>query len=261
MEELKREKVTVIISPHLDDVLLSLYATLLSGKLGKNIIGITFFTSTDSSINTKAKTDFSTIAETSVLRMEEELNFSRLLAKHGINYLPVFLGLKDAAIDKYYKFIAGGAVGKLPGGAVKGAAMRVYMKMVEDEARKLNISSMLAPLLTQFKHNITRVIVPMGVGTHLDHNVVRQAVTEFGDSARVGLYAEIPYVSMTNRLSVEKLRSSLPKDFTEVMITKFDPKGKDAAFKKLYSSQYEERTREAIFAAGKSLGEVIFWKK
>jgi hypothetical protein len=260
MGDLKSEKVTVILSPHLDDIFLSLYATMLSGKLGKNIIGITFFTSTDSSIRTKAETDFSTIAETSVMRMEEELSLSRILAKKGINYLPVFLGLKDAAIENYYMFIAGGALGKLPGGAVKDTAMGVYRKMVADEAIKLDAKSMLAPLFSQFKQNITRVLAPMGVGTHLDHNVVSQAAIEFGGSAQKGVYAEIPYVSMTDKLSVEKLRPGLPKDFTDVMVTKFDAREKDLLLKKLYSSQYERRTKDAIFAS-QSLGEVIFWKK
>ncbi len=258
--ELKGEKVTLILSPHLDDIFLSLYATLSSGKLGKNIIGVNFFTATDSTVSTNVDTTFSTIAKTSRLRMGEEIEFSKNLFLHEINYLPVFLGLKDASIEKYYKFIASGAIGRLSGGGVKAAALKLYDKMVENYARELTVLDAIAPLLRQFRSNIKRIVVPMGVGTHIDHGVIAYTIRELDSSAKLGVYAEIPYVYLSGNMTLDRLRKKSPAGFSEAMVTPFDPAEKDRLFRKIYGSQYEKRMREAIFATGRDLGEVIFWK-
>ncbi|MGA3020619.1 MAG: PIG-L family deacetylase [Candidatus Micrarchaeales archaeon] len=258
---LKKEKVTLVLSPHLDDIFLSLHATMISGKLGKNIIGVTFFNSTNSSMEADTRTDFASLARISVVRIGEELRFSRFLASQGIAYLPVFLGLKDAALDRYYKFIAGGAIGTLNEGGVKKAATHFYSRMVAQEVRKLNAKSALIPLLSQFGQSIKNILAPMCVGSHIDHAIVRNVAMELGGKARFGLYAEIPYVYTTDSMSIESLRRKAPREFSEPMVTKFNPIDKDRLLKTLYPSQYEKRRHDAIFAAGKEFGEVILWRE
>ncbi|MDE1854707.1 MAG: hypothetical protein KGH57_00065 [Candidatus Micrarchaeota archaeon] len=258
--ELRGERATLILSPHLDDIFLSLYATIVSGRLGKNLIGVNFFTSSDSTVSTSVKTTFATIAKTSMLRMREELAFSETLFLQGINYLPVFMGLKDASIEKYYRFIAGGAIGRLSAGGVKSVALKLYDRMVSGYAEELQAGKAMAPLLRQFKSNIKSILVPMGVGTHVDHGVIARMARELSGAAKIGLYAEIPYVYLSGNLSIEKLRRKLPSGFSRSMVTPFDPVEKDRTMKKIYSSQYEKRMKEAIFAASKNLGEVIFWE-
>ncbi len=262
LSELKKERVTLILSPHLDDVFLSLYATILSGKLGRNILGVNFFTASDSSVDAKASTTFRTVAGTSIRRMEEEMRFSKLLFSHGINYLPVFLGLKEASIGGYYKFIAGALMGKLSKNAgMRDVSLAVYSRMVSDYAQELDVFEALGPLLAQFSGSIKDVLAPIGIGTHIDHGVVAQSALKSVRGLKLGLYAEIPYVYMSNNMSLSKLRANVPRGFVKPMETGFDPEEKAKLFRKLYPSQYEERTREALFAVGKGLGEVILWKK
>jgi hypothetical protein len=257
--ELKKEKATLILSPHLDDIFLSLYATLVSGKLGENIIGVNFFTSSDSMVSTNVKTTFSTIVKTSLIRMSEELEFSRALFLQGINYLPVFAGLKDASIEKYYRFIAAGAIGRLSTGGVRGAALRLYDRMVSSYAKELIAREAIAPLLRQFRGSIRRVLLPMGVGTHIDHGVIAHMARELQTGAKLGVYAEIPYVYFSGNMTLEKL-SNKARGFSKALLTPFDPVEKDRMFRKIYASQYEKRMKEAIFAVGRNLGEVILWK-
>jgi hypothetical protein len=262
LSELKREKVTLILSPHLDDIFLSLYSTIVSGKLGRNIIGVNFFTSTDSTVATNVDTTFTTIVETSLIRMREELDFSSLLLSRRINYLPVFLGLKDASVGKYYGFIASGVLGKLPDKAgMRSLALKIYAKMAADYSNELNIWEALKPLLKQFKSNIRSIVAPMGVGTHIDHGVVAHSALHSASAINFGFYAEIPYTYISGNISVDKLHVKAPKDFTKLMLTKFDPREKDRLFKKLYGSQYEGRTSKAIFEVGEKLGEIVFWKE
>ena len=257
---LKREKATLVLSPHLDDIFLSLYATISAGKLGSNIIGVNFFTASDSTVRTSVNTTFSTIVKTSLERTGEELQFSHLLFQKGINYLPVFLGLKEASIGKYYEFIAGGAIGRLSKKTGIRLSTGMYRKMVDSYARELELWKLLEPILWQFRSNIKNIVSPLGIYPQIDHGVVaRSAIGSFG-SARLGLYAEIPYTYMSGVTSVSKLIEKAPKGFSTPMVTKFDPAAKDRVFQKLYKSQYERRTKEAIFAVGKGLGEVILWK-
>ncbi len=258
--ELKGEKVTLILSPHLDDIFLSLYATLSSGKLGKNIIGVNFFTSSDSAVSTNVDTTFSTIVKTSLIRMNEELEFSRVLFLQGINYLPAFMGLKDASIERYYEFIASGAIGRLPEGTARKAGLNLYNRMVASYVRELQLGSSLAPLLRQFRSNIKNVLVPLGIGTHLDHGVIARLTNEFPRSTKLGLYAEIPYVYMSGNMSIDKLRAKAPEGFSKTTVTYFDPKKKDGLFRRIYGSQYEKRTSEAIHTVGEKLGEVVLWR-
>lgn len=261
LNELKRETITLILSPHLDDIFLSLYATIVSGKLGNNIIGVNFFTASDSSISTNVNTSFNTIVRVSVGRMQEEIGFSRLLLSRKINYLPVFLGLKEASVERYYKFIAAALLGKLSKKeSMREISLSFYTKMASDYSKQLNAWEALGPLLRHFRSNIRNVLAPMGVGTHIDHGAIAQTALKSVGPLNLGLYAEIPYVYMSGNMSVHKLRAKSPRGFGELMLTRFDPLEKDKLFKKLYASQYEKRTGEAIFAVGKELGEVILWK-
>jgi LmbE family N-acetylglucosaminyl deacetylase len=262
ISELKREKATLVLSPHLDDIFLSLYATLLSGRLGRNIIGVNFFTASDSSVHTKVDTTFSTIARTSIERMREEMNFASLLYSHGINYLPVFLGLKEASIDRYYHFIAGALMGKLSKkAAIKDISLGIYSKMAAEYGSELHVWETLAPLIRHFGSNIKSIVSPMGVGTHLDHGALARSALRSSHKLRFGLYAEIPYMYMSGNMSLEKLKEMAPKEFNRSTVTKFNAEEKARLFKMLYPSQYEIRTKEAILAIGKELGEVVLWNK
>ncbi len=258
--ELRNEKITLILSPHLDDIFLSLYETMTSDRLGKNIIGVSFFTASDSTVKTNMSTTFSTIAKMSILRMKEELAFAESMFLQDVNYLPVFMGLKDASIEKYYKFIASGAIGKLSNGKMKGVVLKLYDRMVDSYARELVAGDAIAPLLNQFKSNIKSVLVPMGVGTHIDHGVISRLAREMPPSVKTGVYAEIPYVYLSGNMTLDRLRRKSPAGFSKAMVTKFDPVEKDRLMRKIYGSQYEKRMKEAIFASGRGLGEVIFWK-
>jgi hypothetical protein len=194
--------------------------------------------------------------------MDEEIEFSRLLLSKGINYLPIFLGLKEAAIERYYTFLGAAAMGRLPKTAgLKGLGQKMYSKMAADYSNELKAWEALDPLLRHFKSNIRNVLAPMGIGTsNIDHGVLAHTALQHR-SLRFGLYAEIPYVYMSDSMSMGRLRARVPSDFREVMLTRFNPAEKVRLFKKIYASQDEKRTHEAISAIGKELGEVVFWNR
>jgi hypothetical protein len=124
---LNREKAVIALSPHLDGMFLSLHATLLSGMLGRNTVGVNFFAASDSSASTKVSTTFSIKVKTSTKHMQENMNFANPLYSHGLNRLSVFLGLKEALMDRYCWLIVGAPMGKLSKKAViKDILLGIY---------------------------------------------------------------------------------------------------------------------------------------
>ena len=260
IKKLRNEPLTVILSPHMDDAFLSLDSFLRSGKLGSSIVAVNVFTLTDSEVRTNVRTDFNSMMSTSAKRMREELTYSEYLSDSGISYMPVFLGFKDAAVDTYYRFIAGKKINSLPKGI--GSVARVnHMIYVSKLYDRLGIEGSLVPIIRQLGH-VNKLLAPIGIGDHIDHMLLRRFVDKAGNGlgVSIGYYADIPYINEYGYDSIEKLRKVLPRAVHSHETMSFDPIKKTALFRKLYGSQYDSSIGKDIRAIARSTGEAIFWR-
>ncbi|HVA83186.1 MAG TPA: hypothetical protein VNF06_03420 [Candidatus Aquilonibacter sp.] len=256
-----KEKITVILSPHLDDVFLSLNEHISSGALGKNIVCINFFTSSDSQVDTKTALSFASVSRVTKMRSAEELGFADYLSRKGVNYIPLFLGMQDAALSGYYKFIATTVMGKMPKlPLVKTLLTKTQETRIEKEYERLQIQEMAKTLLARFGKNVDKVLIPMGVGEHIDHILVSKLATKLTGKGRVGVYCDIPYAYYSGFKTAAQLHMHVPKGFDSASVKKFDAKERIGLFKKLYPSQYDKGADNAIEAVAKMPGEVIFWR-
>src|SRR5580693_7776746 len=77
--KLQKEPVTIILAPHLDDIFLSLNSLITSREFGRNIVGINIFTLSDSLVDTKVEVDLGAVADASLTRLREELDYAQYL--------------------------------------------------------------------------------------------------------------------------------------------------------------------------------------
>ncbi|MDE1870259.1 MAG: PIG-L family deacetylase [Candidatus Micrarchaeota archaeon] len=257
----RREKITVIFSPHLDDAFLSLYEHISSGALGKNIVCVNFFTASDSLVDTKTTLSFASVAKVTRTRSFEELEFSEHLSKKGINYLPVFLGMQDAALSDYYKFIASSLMRRIPRLPIfKNVLSAKQRKHIENEYERLHLQEVVKALLARFGKNIDRILIPMGVGEHIDHILISKIATRHTLKGKVGVYCDIPYAYYSGYTTAAQLHERVPKGFDNASIKKFDSQERIGLFRKLYPSQYDKGSDGAIEIISKMPGEVVFWR-
>ncbi len=261
MRSLRNEPITIVLSPHMDDVFLSLNSLIEAKALGGNIIGMNVFTLTDSLVDTNERSDFGTLASTSLTRLKEEVDYSHYLKRKGINYMPLFLGMKDAAMDTYYRYIAGKAVRSVPKLlGLQGRAREHHRKYVEARYSELKIRDALHSAISQFS-SISAIVAPIGVGDHIDHMMLRHYAETVSNDFRIGLYADIPYICEYGLMSQEALKLLLPDGFDTHESISFDPSSKNSLFRKLYKSQYDGKTLAAFRQIAKRTGEIIFWNK
>lgn len=257
---MSKEKITVILSPHIDDAFLSLCSFIESGKVGRNILSLNVFTLSDSRIKTNTETGFSAIVSTSIERELEELEFAKYLTSKGINYIPVFLGMKDAIIDTYYNYITGKGINSLPK-ILRGRARSIHRSFAQKRMRELKLKELIDSFLTQFKSNVDLLLAPIGIGDHIDHMMLRKYAESLGKSLKLGLYADIPYTYQYGIMSDEGLKTNLPKGVFKLQSQNFDPKKKDRLFRLIYKSQYDSNSSKAFKSISKNGGEKIFWVK
>jgi len=258
-KNVEKEPVTIILSPHIDDVLLSLSSMIESGKLGNNILAVNVFTITDSSTNTVDKSDFAAVSKTSIARIKEEIKFADYLAVKKINYMPVLLGLKDAAIDAYYTHVASRSINKLPSLTLQKLAKYFQNDLVRARIKKLNLKELLDSIIAQYKVNA--VIATIGIGDHFDHVALRAYVNGLDEKIRIGLYADIPYVYDYKINSPNKLRQFVPANFINYDKRIFDPAQKNKLFNSIYKSQHDPKMLKELEWISKGLGETVFWNR
>ncbi|MDE1874432.1 MAG: hypothetical protein KGI04_04970 [Candidatus Micrarchaeota archaeon] len=260
-QKLKAEKFTLILSPHVDDAFLSLYSTIVSGALGRNIVCVNVFSVSDSKVTTNTATDFSAIAGTSITRLKEELEFADHLQTKGVSYLPLFLGFNAEEIDLYYQFVASRGARLLPSKVMRASAERFLRSYAARRAFRIRLRATLDTLVENFGSGVGSVLVPIAAGGSLDHLMLRQAIGTFPNRFKVGLYADVPYTHEYGVDSIHALHEKATKEFTRVQQRKFDAGERIRLFRKLYPSQYSKDIDLALRSIGKSTGEVIFWNR
>lgn len=261
IQKLKSEKFTLIFSPHIDDAYLSLYSTIRSGSLGRNIVCANVFFLSDSTVNTSKSTDFSALATVSINRLKEELSFADHLRRHRINYLPIFMGFNAEEVDLYYQFIATRGARHLPTQVLRNGASDLIRSFALQRANRIKLHESIDAVIKNFGVGLKQILLPIGIGGSLDHIMVRHTLSRLSEKHRIGLYADIPYIYQYGYDSTAKLSQMVPFNFRKIQSTSFDPSEKEKLFKELYASQYEAGISSAFRSIAKGTGEAIFWNK
>lgn len=231
---------TCIISPHIDDACLSLSETILDHDLGDNIIVLNVFTLTNYLYlgHKNRDKEFNSLSLATSTRMNEELEFSRLLYHRSINYLPFFLGFKDAGLEE-----------------------DVYIReernsYFTNRIKKIQLIPQLRKFLDNFQE-IEALLFPVGLGNHLDHITLRKASEFFKDQYKTWFYADIPYANKYNSITDVKKVLQMPKKTRSVK--KFVPEAKVSLFKDIYKSQYYPAIENDMVCIARNLGgEILF---
>ena len=157
---------TLVVSPHLDDAVLSLPAWLVrAAACGEQVVVLTVFTEGD--------------ADYPARRAED------LAALGSIGGGAAHLGLRDA-----------------PERRGLARSFRALVLGERDDADAAEVHRMLSAAIARFAP--TSVLLPLGVGEHVDHRVVHAVHTHL--SGRVGFYEDRPYALVRHAVRA-RLRS------------------------------------------------------
>jgi LmbE family N-acetylglucosaminyl deacetylase len=63
-----------------------------------------------------------------------------------------------------------------------------------------DIANRLTPVLAELVADAERILGPLGIGDHVDHHVVREALTRVADPERLLLWEDWPYLDRADRL-------------------------------------------------------------
>lgn len=183
-----------ILSPHLDDAILSLTDhILLWQKKGMDITIITVFTifsantlSTDTS-NYIHKSGFKSIKKFGSARKKEDADAMK------------FIGLSNKYI--HLDFIDGGFREKNSKPVYKSYAALFSGKVKDDDSYLERLDVTLRKLLNEF----SIVIAPLGIGNHADHIIVKNSAEKACGKKSLLFYAEYPYALYKKNWSIKKI--------------------------------------------------------
>lgn len=170
----KNEYDILVLSPHLDDAVLSLGSHIIKWKKeGKKIKVITVFNRFGNEENIPSysknylrKSGFDTIAEFEDARNREDRRAMKMMGVDYENW-----GFVDAGFRGIY-----GTRGKLLSGVIDKRD-KVLIKRIEEKIKKLKSDLLL---------------VPFGVGGHVDHLIVKKVAEEM--RININYYLESPYL-------------------------------------------------------------------
>jgi LmbE family N-acetylglucosaminyl deacetylase len=171
----------LVISPHCDDVPLSLGASLLSGAWGSSPHVVVVFSQ---SAYTRFAGWNNTPSEISALRQAEELAAAKL-AGYSVEFLP----FAEPYARPGYQDI----------GQVFDPARRI-----EDETIWADVRGTLLLLLDDFEGV---VLSPLGLGEHVDHRIVRACFIEAAERNKgilPGFYEDLPYAAQYSSLYIRE---------------------------------------------------------
>ncbi len=171
-----------IISPHLDDAVLSMADHILRWKeLGKNVDIITVFSSFNTPILSSQAQHFLRKAGTQDVRTYEHLRKREdLLACSQVCDVQhnTHLDFVDAAFRTSHSQVLYPTRAMLFSGQCK-----------DNDAF---IKSLIKSMRTIIK-SYQQIYIPAGIGNHIDHILVRDAVLKTAHPTRYGMYIEYPY--------------------------------------------------------------------
>lgn len=180
----------LILSPHCDDVPLSLGGSLINGYLGKNIEVIIVFSKSAYTENNKGNAD---ITETTKVRRNEEK-----IAAEKLGYEVTFWDYGEPFVRPGFKLLKD---------------VCNPSRDPKDDPVWLTINKRVERLLKDYRGI---VIAPLGCGNHIDHRIINMAVNEFykNNSNLKNIYPaffeDLPYFSERDVWRVDQLKKNMP---------------------------------------------------
>lgn len=146
---------TLVVSPHLDDAVLSLPARLASAsRRGEQVVVLTVFSEGDANYPTRRAEDLAALAT--------------------VGAAAVHLGLRDAPERR---------------GLARTFRALVLGELADDDADMAEVHRVLTARISALAPDA--VLLPLGVGEHVDHRIVHAVHTQL--PGRVGFYEDRPY--------------------------------------------------------------------
>ena len=179
----------IVISPHLDDAALDLCDHIFKWKAQGSIVKIiTVFTSFHGMISTEAKKNTgiqsSSVKAFEVRRRSEDKKAMRLLGVRSKH-----LGFVDGGFRSYNRTLAYHNFRELFSGRVSPLDAKLFEKL----------KSKIMPFALR-----ERIIIPLGVGRHADHLLVRRAAEAVIPRKKLEYYIDYPYALSFSKWTISQ---------------------------------------------------------
>ena len=219
---------TIIISPHLDDAAFSLGAALLDRR---------FMNPTIVSVFTRSRYRIDGCGD--VEQVTSERQTEDIVACRALSIGCRYLGFEDASLRAPY--------------ADEAEYMRPNLNVSSDPVWD-NVCIALRTLLTQ--HNWHRVVLPLGVGNHIDHRIVRDAAL-YGlrNSTKVLFFQDLTY----DRDECEIAELCAQIGVKKELIFQTSAQDRKFALCEFYASQIDGGIRSSLIGAMEKHGGERVW--
>ena len=159
---------TLVVSPHLDDAVLSLPGFIRARALrGERVVVLTVFSEGDAGHATRRVEDLAALAL--------------------LGAIPQHLGLRDAPLRR---------------GVASSFRELVLRELADDDIDAATVTHALTLAIAAI--DASSILLPLGVGEHIDHRIVHAAHT--GLAGRVGFYEDRPYALIEHAVRARLLR-------------------------------------------------------
>lgn len=214
----------VLIAPHCDDVAFSLSGALLTGKLAPERCELcTVFTRSSYCVSeTMMRTS---VAEISAHRVGEDVEFARRL---GVEYS--HFSLDDAILREGFENIKN-------------------VLTTREKALTEPILQSVISVLVETKERVspTMVVVPLAMGGHVDHWLVRIAAEAvFGDDGILAYYEDLPYAGYVDIPTLDAELAAICDGLKAEIVPEDGWLERKLALLEIYTSQMTERDLTAV---------------
>ncbi|HKZ42285.1 MAG TPA: PIG-L family deacetylase [Candidatus Hodarchaeales archaeon] len=220
----------VVLSPHLDDAALSCGEHIFFWR--KNGISVSVFTVfcrftapiTDYAKTLLSQGDFSSIEAYSNIRRREDVSAMRFMDVSEKHLFHIDAAFRSFQRRPLYK----------DEGAVFSGSVSPHDRQLSFELRRE-----FATLIRTYD----QVIIPFGIGSHIDHLLVRQCSEAVFPQRVIRYYLDYPYSSFLKRWNISNIKQLLRMR----LLTSKIPTSKKADLLRCYASQREIFSRRRFY--------------
>jgi len=236
-------KKKIVLSPHFDDLVLSLGGIALEWKK-KNLPVEDWVVFSRSNYlpgnnNGKRNTSEDWVHKISTLRLNEEKSVTKELGIVTIN----LLDQDEALVRRGYSTLD-----------IHEEGFPCGFNKTKDRDTLETIKTQLEPLLLKE----VQVFIPLAIQEHTDHLIVKKAVTELLQQGNIGadifFYEDAPYVYNASDKEKEKIKLFIERQGLSSLKVPINIKDKLALFP-FYESQATEKYRKSILEYTQKVGE------
>jgi hypothetical protein len=233
---IKNKKRLIIVSPHLDDAVFSIGGILLQLQGKIEIIALNVFTKSSKPYTLSAKKHVIQCGFKNAEKLYNERIKEDKLAFKKIEIYPIYLNFEDALFRKIDKLnIIRQILGKIIPELIH--VYPIYRLSIINKV----ISKYDAQIINKIKYKIQSfklsekdlIFCPLGIGSHVDHLVVKKACEELKMPKNLFFWADIPYAcKKESNNELERLSNNI--------VLNLEPNyTKKLALSKIYKTQYK----------------------